>query len=121
MLDHVVFADADHERRARCYADTLEQLGYGAENGTWRNFYLSGATELREGNFGTPTVTAAPAILAQLTPEQLFDASHPVNGPKAWDLDLRLGVTSPISHGVPRHPRTGADHRGGRPPRRGRR
>ena len=37
------------------YADTLEQLAYGAENATWRNFFLSGATELREGNFGTPT------------------------------------------------------------------
>ena len=80
-------------RPARCYADTLEQLGYGAENGTWRNFFLSGATELREGNFGTPAVTAAPAVLAQLTPEQLFDSlAISVNGPKAWDLDLSLDV-----------------------------
>ena len=31
-------------------ADVYEQLGYGAENGTWRNFYLIGALELREGD-----------------------------------------------------------------------
>ena len=59
LLDHAVFADSDHAAARALYADTLEQLAYGAENGTWRNFYLSGATELRVGNFGTPTQTAA--------------------------------------------------------------
>ena len=94
LLDHAVFADASHEGARALYADTLEQLGYGAENGTWRNFFLSGATELRAGNFGTPTSTAAPAILAQLTPEQLFDAvAIRVDGPRAWDLDLALDLT----------------------------
>ena len=34
-----------------------------------------------------------PAIVAQLTPEQLFDAiAISVNGPKAWDLDLSINV-----------------------------
>jgi alkyl sulfatase BDS1-like metallo-beta-lactamase superfamily hydrolase len=94
LLDHAVFFDPDHTAARALYADTLEQLGYGSENGTWRNFFLSGAAELREGNFGTPTVTAAPAILAQLTPEQLFDSlAISVNGPRAWDLDLTLNVT----------------------------
>jgi alkyl sulfatase BDS1-like metallo-beta-lactamase superfamily hydrolase len=94
LLDHAVFADADHDAARALYADTLEQLAYGAENGTWRNFYLSGATELREGNFGTPTQTAAPLIIAQLTPEQLLDAlAIRVDGPKAWDLDLALDLT----------------------------
>ncbi|MFF2052933.1 alkyl/aryl-sulfatase [Leifsonia sp. NPDC058194] len=94
LLDHAVFADAGNAAAKTLYADTLEQLGYGAENGTWRNFFLSGATELREGNFGTPTTTDAPAILAQLSPEQIFDAvSITVDGPKAWDLDLAFDVT----------------------------
>ena len=94
LLDHAVFVDADHDGARSLYADTLEQLGYGAENGTWRNFFLSGATELREGNFGTPTVTAAPAVLAQLTPTQLFDSlAISVNGPDAWDIQLSLDVT----------------------------
>jgi len=94
LLDHAVFAETDHAGARTLYADTLEQLAYGAENGTWRNFFLSGATELREGNFGTPTQTAAPLIIAQLTPEQLFDAlAIRIDGPKAWDLDLALDVT----------------------------
>ncbi|GAA2450467.1 alkyl/aryl-sulfatase [Agromyces soli] len=93
LCDHAVFAEPGDERAKALYADTLEQLGYGAENGPWRNFFLSGATELREGNFGTPTTTNAPAILAQLTPEQLFDAvAITVDGPKAWDLDLAFDL-----------------------------
>ena len=69
-------------------------MAYGAENAVWRNFFLSGATELREGNFGTPTQTASPSLMAQLTPEQMFDAfAINVNGPRAWDLDLAIDVT----------------------------
>lgn len=94
LLDHAVFADETHAAARALYADTLEQLAYGSENGTWRNFFLSGATELREGNFGTPAATTAPALVAQLTPAQLFDAiAISVNGPKAWDLTLALDVT----------------------------
>ncbi|WP_353814498.1 alkyl/aryl-sulfatase [Agromyces sp. SYSU T00266] len=94
LLDHAVFADASHSAARTLYADTLEQLAYGAENGTWRNFFLSGATELRGENFGTPTATAAPEILAQLSPEQLLDAiAISVDGPNAWDLDLALDLT----------------------------
>lgn len=93
LLDHAVFADSGHAAARTLYADTLEQLGYGSENGTWRNFFLSGATELRGENFGTPTSTAAPEILAQLTPEQLLDAiAITVDGPSAWDLDLALDL-----------------------------
>ncbi len=94
LLDHAVFTDEKHAAARALYADTLEQLAYGAENGTWRNFFLSGATELRDGNFGTPAATAAPAVVAQLSPEQLFDSvAISVNGPAAWDLDLALDVT----------------------------
>ncbi|MET0886095.1 MAG: alkyl sulfatase dimerization domain-containing protein [Mycetocola sp.] len=94
LLDHAIFTDENHPAARELYADTLEQLGYGAENGTWRNFFLSGATELRNGNFGTPAVAAAPAIVAQLTPDQLFDSlAISVNGPKAWDLTIDVDVT----------------------------
>ncbi len=94
LLDHAVFTDPDDAAAKALYADTLEQLAYGSENGTWRNFFLSGATELREGNFGTPTTANAPAILIQLSPEQLFDAvAITVDGPRAWDLDLAFDLT----------------------------
>ncbi|MDE0545052.1 alkyl/aryl-sulfatase [Microbacterium sp. C7(2022)] len=94
LLSHAVFTDTSHASARALYADTLTQLGYGSENGTWRNFFLSGATELTEGNFGTPTKTDAPSIVAQLSPEQLFDAfAIQVDGPRAWHLDLATDVT----------------------------
>jgi alkyl sulfatase BDS1-like metallo-beta-lactamase superfamily hydrolase len=94
LLDHAIFTDEHHEGARALYADALEQLAYGAENAVWRNFFLSGATELREANFGTPTQTASPSILGQLTPEQMFDSfAINVNGPRAWDLDLVIDVT----------------------------
>jgi alkyl sulfatase BDS1-like metallo-beta-lactamase superfamily hydrolase len=69
-------------------------LAYGAENATWRNFFLSGATELRDGNFGTAGQISSPSLLSQLTPEQIFDGlAISVNGPRAWDLDLAIDVT----------------------------
>jgi alkyl sulfatase BDS1-like metallo-beta-lactamase superfamily hydrolase len=91
VLDHVVFAEPDHAAGRELLADVLEQLGFGSENGTWRSAYLSGAMELRTGNFGTPTIAASADIVAQLTPELFFDAvAIQVNGPAAWDLDLAI-------------------------------
>jgi alkyl sulfatase BDS1-like metallo-beta-lactamase superfamily hydrolase len=93
LLDHATFADAEHAGVRELYANTLEQLGYGSENATWRNFFLSGATELRSGNFGTATSPASPSMLSQLTEEQMFDSlAISINGPRAWDLDLSLDV-----------------------------
>lgn len=92
VLDHVVFAEPDHRRARALLADTLEKLGFGIECGTWRSAYLSGAQELRTGNFGTPTVAASQDMLDQLTPEMFFDAlAVQIEGPKAWDLDLAIG------------------------------
>ncbi|MFG3105361.1 alkyl/aryl-sulfatase [Streptomyces tendae] len=93
VLSHVVFAQPDHAAARELLADTYEQLGYGAENGTWRNFYLSGATELRQGQFGTPTVTAAADIVAHITPPMLFDAlAIQIDGPRAWDETFTVDV-----------------------------
>ncbi|MFJ5045485.1 alkyl sulfatase dimerization domain-containing protein [Streptomyces anulatus] len=74
VVNHVIFADPDHTAARDLQADALEQLGYGSENGTWRNFYLMGALELRHGSVGTPTSTVAPDLLAALTLEQLCDS-----------------------------------------------
>lgn len=94
LLDHVMFTDAEHATARALYADTFEQLAYGAENATWRNFFLSGATELRQGKFGTAGQVTAPTMLAQLSPEQMFDVlAISLNGPRAWDLDLAIDVT----------------------------
>ena len=94
LLDHAVFTDSGHAAARRLYSDTLEQLGYGAENATWRNFFMSGATELREGNFGTAGSVTSMSLLNQLTPEQIFDSlAIRVNGPRSWDLDIALDIS----------------------------
>jgi alkyl sulfatase BDS1-like metallo-beta-lactamase superfamily hydrolase len=94
LLDHVILTDENHAGARELYADTLEQMAYGAECATWRNFFLSGATELRDGNFGTPTAVSPTTLLAQLTPEQMFDVlAISVNGPRAWDLDIALDLS----------------------------
>ncbi|MFJ7416215.1 alkyl/aryl-sulfatase [Streptomyces sp. NPDC098077] len=93
VLNHVVFAQPDHAAARELLADTYEQLGYGSGNGTWRNFYLSGTTELRQGQFGTPTVTASADIIANLSPRLLFDAlAVQINGPEAWDLKIAVDI-----------------------------
>ncbi|OBF02990.1 alkyl sulfatase [Mycobacterium sp. ACS4054] len=93
LLDHATFADDGHAGARELYADTLEQLAYGAENATWRNFFLSGATELRSGNFGTAAQVASPTMLSQLTPEQIFDSlAIRVDGPRSWDLDVAIDI-----------------------------
>ena len=100
VLDHVVFAEPGHAAAKALLADVFEQLGYGAENGTWRCEFLSAAMELRTGNFGTPAVSASADIVAHLSPEMLFDAlAIQVNGPKAWDLDLAIRWDLP-DHGA---------------------
>jgi alkyl sulfatase BDS1-like metallo-beta-lactamase superfamily hydrolase len=93
VLGHVVFAEPGHAAARELLADTYEQLGYGSENGTWRNFCLSGVTELRQGSFGTPTQTASPDIVSNLSPAMLFDAlAVQVDGPRAWAERLRIDV-----------------------------
>ena len=93
VVNHVIFADPEHAAARELRADTYEQLGYGSENGTWRDFYLSGATELRDGSFGTPVATNAPDVIAALTPSMLFDAiAIQVDGPNAWDKKLSIDV-----------------------------
>jgi alkyl sulfatase BDS1-like metallo-beta-lactamase superfamily hydrolase len=93
LLDHAVFADSSHPEARKWYAETLQQLAYGAENATWRNFYLSGAMELQDGNVGTAAQVAPLSVLTQLTPEQIFDGlAISVNGPRAWTLDLAVDV-----------------------------
>jgi alkyl sulfatase BDS1-like metallo-beta-lactamase superfamily hydrolase len=91
VVNHVVFAEPENEAARELQADTLEQLGYGAENATWRNFFLMGAKELREGVSGTPTAAAPPDIVANLSVSQLLDAmAIRLDGPRAWEQDLRI-------------------------------
>jgi alkyl sulfatase BDS1-like metallo-beta-lactamase superfamily hydrolase len=74
LLNRVVMADstdkAAKDLLARCY----DQLGWQAENSLWRNIYLTGALELRNGA-AAPIRTAAAqsSVLTNLPTASLFD------------------------------------------------
>ena len=84
-VSHLVFAEPDNQAARAMLADTFEQLGYAAESSTWRNAYLFGAQELRQGMPPTPARPLMPrATLAALRTEQLWDVlGVRLNGPKA--------------------------------------
>ncbi|EPL2251319.1 alkyl sulfatase C-terminal domain-containing protein, partial [Klebsiella aerogenes] len=85
VVSKIVFADPKNQDARNLEADALEQLGYQAESGPWRNFYLTGAQELRNGVVKGPTPnTASPDTVRAMTPEMFFDylAVH-INGEKA--------------------------------------
>ncbi len=48
VLNHLVFAQPNNMSARNLLADAYEQMGYQAESGPWRNFYLTGARELRD-------------------------------------------------------------------------
>jgi alkyl sulfatase BDS1-like metallo-beta-lactamase superfamily hydrolase len=48
LVSHLVFADPANASARALLADALEQMGYQAESGPWRDFYLTGAMEARE-------------------------------------------------------------------------
>src|SRR6185437_5821405 len=86
LLKHAVFADESNAEAKGLLADVYERLGFGSENGTWRNFYLQGATELRTGDPGPVVSLVSPEMVAALSVDQLFDAiAIRLNGPAAWD------------------------------------
>ncbi len=49
VLRHAVFADPGHTEARALQADAFEQLAYQCEAGPWRDVYLTGAMELRQG------------------------------------------------------------------------
>ncbi len=71
----LVYADPTNEAARLLCADAMEQLGYQAESGTWRNAYLSAALELRQGNQAgnAPQTKGGSGFLKQMTPTMLFD------------------------------------------------
>lgn len=71
--NHIVFANPESAVARHQQADTLEQLGYQSEAGTWRNAYLVGAKELRDGVLKPPTSTQGPDVVRGMGMELLFD------------------------------------------------
>jgi len=110
VLNYVVFADPGNTQARELLARTYETLGHGAENATWRCFYLQGADELRGNLARTAAGTASPEVAMAMTIGQLFDSlAIRIDGPRAWEktltidwnfTDLKDEVRIALSNGV---------------------
>ncbi|QCI11894.1 MBL fold metallo-hydrolase [Pseudomonas putida] len=92
LTRHLVFAEPDNSAARELQADALEQLGYQSENATWRNAYLTGAQELRNGV--APTASkggSADDLVRALSPTLFFDyLGVRVDAAKAAEQDLTI-------------------------------
>ena len=111
ITNTLIFADPTNQDARYLCADALEQLGYQAESGAWRNAYLVAASELRNGTEQYPKVvqlgvgTTAQGMDAQtmldymgimMDTEKLADRSFTINLKLTDDNDYLLK----IHHGV---------------------
>ena len=97
VTNTLVFADPTNiDARLLC-ADALEQLGYQAESGPWRNEYLTAAQELRYGNANfTAATKSTGAMIKALSAPMLFDYMAIVMDKRALaDVDFVMNVTLP--------------------------
>ena len=58
----------------RLLADTYTQLGYQAESGPWRNFYLTGARDLLKSDVPYTSQLINDGVLAQMDMGMLRDS-----------------------------------------------
>ena len=94
LLNTVVFAEPNNLQAKAMLAKVYDQLGYQAESAPWRDFYLSGAYELRHG---APVSGISPSIMKDVlikTPiEKFFDSmAVNLNGPDAEGESLRIEI-----------------------------
>ena len=104
-LSHLVFAEPDNKAARSLLADTFEQLGYLAESATWRNAYLFGAQELRQGM----STGAATPVLAFRNGQGAADRAVVGRAGRAaeWPKGGRQAHRAQL--GVHRHPRNLCD------------
>lgn len=87
-----VFAAPDNEKARQLQADILEQLGYQAETGPNRNFFLGGAAELRQGVKLLPAASTASAdVVKSMSMDMIFDFMG-----ISLDSDKAVGKSSTI-------------------------
>lgn len=94
LLKHAVYADAGDAAARELLARSFEQLGYASEAATWRNVYLTGALELRQGPPETGMDRAAMIDLLQHTPvERFLEAmAASLDAQAAGDLALTINL-----------------------------
>lgn len=74
VFNHLVFADAGNRPAQEWLAAAYEQMGFQAESGAWRNYYLTAAMELRDGLPEIPLTFDDPEFLQGVPTPALLDA-----------------------------------------------
>ncbi|WP_249593879.1 alkyl/aryl-sulfatase [Peribacillus frigoritolerans] len=92
VLKHVVMADPENIEAKHLLADAFEQLGYQAESANWRNMYLVGASELRNGR-GNAVLNTSNIALKMPVKDFLMLLAVKLNGPKADGKKITINVT----------------------------
>lgn len=97
VTNTLVFADPTNTDARLLCADALEQMGYQAESGPWRNEYLTAAQELRHGNANYTAATKSNGALMRALPApMLFDYMAIVMDKQAMaEYDFIMNVTLP--------------------------
>lgn len=91
---HLLYVNPDNQAARDLQARSFEQLGYQAESAPWRNFYLSGAYELRHG---LPEEGFTPVMMLDMlkhtAPERFLDVmATKLDGTAAADSALRINL-----------------------------
>ncbi len=94
LLKHAVYAEPKNKTASELLARSFEQMGYMAESAPWRNFYLSGALELRKGPPDKGLSREKMLDMLQHTPiERFLEAmAASLNGKKAAGLNLKINL-----------------------------
>jgi alkyl sulfatase BDS1-like metallo-beta-lactamase superfamily hydrolase len=93
LVNHLVFADPGNTEARGLQADALEQLGYQAESGPWRSFYLTGARELRAERMASDIRPGPAGQIRPLPADQLLDScSVRLNAEKAGHVSLAFSL-----------------------------
>ena len=96
LLNHLIFAEPDNQSARDWLAATYEQIGFQAESGAWRSYYLTAAAEIRRGLPATgnpnlqnldfvravPSLELLDAIAVRFNPEKMVRP--------AFDVEFRF-------------------------------
>jgi alkyl sulfatase BDS1-like metallo-beta-lactamase superfamily hydrolase len=90
VMDQLVYAEPSNREARALAADAFEQLGYLAESATWRNAYLLGAQELRNGvAAGRPRQALDAEFIGAMPASLVFDyLGTTLNGPRAENAKM---------------------------------